>query len=196
MVILPLPSLEALLPPMPAVPPAPPVTVRLTNYVDAWQQGEHATTPRMAQTLSDHIYDLVALIFGAGGDTAEQASQRGGRAARLALIRREIDRGFGDPDFSLPVLAHLVGVSPRYVQILLEEVDSSFVKEVTERRLQRALELLQSPRRRHLSVLEIAYECGFGTVAHFHRLFRRRYDATPGHFGRSKTADSANLVSG
>jgi AraC-like DNA-binding protein len=120
--------------------------------------------------------DLLVLPLGAEGE----AAQGGGRAARLAHIRREIDRGFAEPGFALPVLAQRVGASPRHVQRLLDSEGTSFVTEVTERRLRRAMELLRSPQHRHLSVLDIAYECGFGTVTHFHRLFRSHCNATPG----------------
>jgi AraC-like DNA-binding protein len=152
----------------------------LTSYVEVWQQGELATTPELARVFASHIHDLFALVVGAGAGAAEMAAQGGGRAARLALVRPQIDNGVADPDFSLPVLARRIGASPRYVQMLLEEADSSFVKEVTDRRLQRARDLLCSLRHRHLCVIDIACECGFSSVAHFHRLFRRRYDATPG----------------
>jgi AraC-like DNA-binding protein len=96
------------------------------------------------------------------------------------MIAGEIDRNFHDSDFSLPALAKRIGVGPRYVQMLLAEADSSFVKEVTRRRLERAHALLRSPRHRHLSILDIAYECGFNTKTNFNQMFRRCYSATPG----------------
>jgi AraC-like DNA-binding protein len=96
------------------------------------------------------------------------------------MIAGEIDRNFHDPDFSLPALARRVGIGPRYAQMLLAEGDSSFVREVTRRRLQRAHTLLRSPRHRHLSILDIAYECGFNTKTNFNQMFRRCYSATPG----------------
>jgi len=156
----------------------------LTGYLGAWQQGELAGTPEMQQVLANHMHDLFALVAGASGDAAEMAAGRGGRAARLAMIRREIRHGALDPGFSLPTLAQRVGVSSRYVQMLLEEEGSSFVRKVTEQRLKRARNLLQSPRHRHLSIIEIALECGFATMAHFHRLFHHRYHATPGDLRR------------
>lgn len=152
----------------------------IMSYVEAWHQGELAVTPELRRIFAGHMHDLIALAVGASGDAAATAAQRGGRAARLALIRREIDKGFADPDFSLTALARRVGVSPRYVQMLLAETASSFVDEVIDRRLKRAHDLLQSPRHSHLSITDIAYECGFTTVAHFHRLFRRRFSTTPG----------------
>jgi AraC-like DNA-binding protein len=98
-------------------------------------------------------------MFGAQGDAAEQATQGGARAARLAQIHHEIQRSALGPNFSLPELALRIGVSPRYVQ---------------------ALRLLQSPRHRHLPIAEIAYQCGFPSVKYFHRVFRARFGATPG----------------
>jgi AraC-like DNA-binding protein len=162
------------------IPRANPALRLLTNYVEGWQHGELATTPELCRTFSGHVNDLIALMFGARGEVAAMAAQGGGRAARLALIRREIDNGFAAPDFSLATLVRRVGTSPRSVQRLLAEQDSSFIDEVNNRRLQQAFYLLQSPRCKHLSIIDIACECGFVTTAHFHRRFRRRYDATPG----------------
>jgi AraC-like DNA-binding protein len=122
----------------------------------------------------------MALMFGAKGDAAEQAAQGGARAARLAQIQHEIQRGALDPDFSLPALARRIGVSARYVQQLLEQGNSSFVREILERRLTLAHEMLRSPRHRHQSIAEIAQACGFGTDTHFYRQFRRRFGVTPG----------------
>jgi AraC-like DNA-binding protein len=161
----------------------------LTGYLDTWQQGEFATTPQMQQALSDHIYDLMALMFGARGDAAEQAAQGGLRAARLAEVRREIERSALDPNFSLPALAGRIGVTPRYIQKLLADAETSFVTEMTEQRLSRALRLLQSSRHRHKSIAEIAYACGFPGVKHFHGVFRARYGVTPGDV-RAKVKDA------
>ncbi|MDR1968309.1 MAG: hypothetical protein LBQ32_06400, partial [Burkholderiaceae bacterium] len=93
----------------------------LTNYAEAWQQDELPATPELRQMFVSHMHDLFALVAGASGDAAELAAQHGGRAARLAQIRHEIKQSALDPDFSLPALAQRVGVTPRYVQMLLEE---------------------------------------------------------------------------
>jgi AraC-like DNA-binding protein len=152
----------------------------LTDYLNLWRYGERAATPEMQQTLSNHIYDLMALMFGAKGDAAEQAAQGGARAARLAQIRREIQNNALNPYFSLPALALRIGVTPRYVQQLLAQDNSSFVREMIERRMNLAHAMLRSPRHRHQSIAEIAQACGFGTDTHFYRQFRRRFGVTPG----------------
>ena len=62
----------------------------------------------------------------------------------MLAIRREVDRRFADPEFSLPALAGQPGITPRYVQSLLAEHDTSFIDEVIRRRLERAREMLGS----------------------------------------------------
>jgi len=54
---------------------------------------------------------------------------RGLRAGRSATIMRELDRSFMDSGFSLAVLARRLAVTPRYVQALLAEVETSFTDE-------------------------------------------------------------------
>ncbi|MDR2858269.1 MAG: AraC family transcriptional regulator [Novosphingobium sp.] len=162
------------------IPAGMPALRLLKSYVAGWQGGEQAATPGMARLFSNHVYDIVALILGASGDIAAQAGQGGLRAARLAAIRREIERSALDPAFSLAALALRIGVTPRYVQKLLTGEGTAFIREVADRRLEQALRLLQSPRHRSLSIAEIAYMCGFPNVKHFHGVFRSRYGATPG----------------
>jgi AraC-like DNA-binding protein len=154
----------------------------LTSYMETeiWQRGELCVTPELSETFAGHLRDLVALVFNAKGEVAEQARQGGLRAARLAEIRREIKRSALDPDFSLPELALRIGVTPRYVQMLMKEQGSSFIKEITECRLERARRLLRSPQWQRISIAEIAHQCGFASVEHFHRLFRSHAGVTPG----------------
>jgi AraC-like DNA-binding protein len=64
-------------------------------------------------------------------------------------------------------------------QRLLAENQTSFVDEVVRRRLRRARDMLASPRYAHMSIIAIAHDCGFSTVSHFHRVFRRHFGTTP-----------------
>jgi AraC-like DNA-binding protein len=152
----------------------------LLGYVGTVQDRHMLATTELQRLVVGHVYDLAALAIGASRDAFETAKGRGLRAARLVMIQREIDRSFTDPAFSLASLAHHAGVSPRYVQMLLAEAETSFADEVTERRTRRARDMLASPRHAHRKVINIAFECGFSTVSHFHRIFRRRFGRTPG----------------
>jgi AraC-like DNA-binding protein len=175
---LPVPAIEDRL--VERIPQGTPALRLLTGYIQNWQYSELATTPDMRQTFSDHLHDLMALLFSARGDAARQAQQRGGREALRAMVMREIGRNYLDPDFSLPVLAQRIGISPRYIQMLLAQTDTSFLREVLLRRLERARTLLEAPAHQHRSVIDIVYDCGFSSAGNFYKLFRRTYGVTPG----------------
>jgi AraC-like DNA-binding protein len=152
----------------------------LMGLIHSWQHGELAGTLKMQQTFSDHLYDLIALLFGARGEAAEQAQQRGLSAAHLTQIEREIHRHALDPAFSLPMLAQCLGVPVSHVQKLLAGQGTSFTRQLTHERLHLARHLLRSPAHTHLPIVDIAYQCGFNTLEHFHRTFRAHFGAMAG----------------
>jgi AraC-like DNA-binding protein len=144
--------------------------------------------PALNELIGMTLLDLVVLALGASGDSGEIAEERGLGAARRRAIQRELDRSAMDPAFSLTALACRLGLTPRYVQALLAAAETSFTDELTRRRLVRARDMLASSRYAHLSVTEIGHECGFSTIAHFHRVFRRFFDTTPGRVRRTAGA--------
>lgn len=139
--------------------------------------------PDADAALSDHIdrtiVDLMALALGAGREARDLARTRGLRAARLRAIAAEIRAGCCDPGFSVGTVAARVGLSPRSVQDLLHETGRTFTDRVLELRLQRARALLGDPRYAGRRIIDVAFLSGFNEVAHFNRMFRRRFGASP-----------------
>jgi AraC-like DNA-binding protein len=123
--------------------------------------------------------DLAALALGATKDAAEIAQMRGLRAARVQEILALVKAGFASPSFSARDVAVAIGLSPRYVQDLLQETGRSFTERVLELRLQKALAMLTDRRHDRLRISEIAYACGFGEVSYFNQVFRRRFGLSP-----------------
>jgi AraC-like DNA-binding protein len=132
--------------------------------------------PQLNRLVANHVYDLMALVIGATRDGAEQARQRGVRAARLQVIRQDLLR---DPDLTIRDVAIRQGVSPRYVQMLFEEAGTTFTDAVLELRLGAALRMLSSPRFSDWSVTSIAFEAGFGDLSYFNRRFKQKFARTP-----------------
>ena len=128
-------------------------------YIDILLDQPDGGDPPMMQLASQHVTDLIAAAVDIGGAIHEQRSQ-GLRMGR-PIIRRELDRAFREPSFSLTVLAGRLAVTPRYVQALLAEAGTSFIDELTARRLGLAHDMLASLRCAHMNVAEVAYECGF-----------------------------------
>jgi AraC-like DNA-binding protein len=151
----------------------------LLGYVGAAFDIDFSGDERARAVYEAHILDLIALALGIEGDECVQAEARGGRAARRAAILRAIERRSGDPALTAVTVAASLGVTPRYVHLLLEETGRSFTHHLLEQRLARAAALLRDPDRSDRRVTDIAADTGFGDLSYFGRTFRHRYGVTP-----------------
>jgi AraC-like DNA-binding protein len=128
------------------------------------------------------ILGLAALALGEGRDAARIAGMGGLRSVRVQDLLVEIRAGFADPAFSPAKVALKLGLSPRYLQDLLQETGLGFTERVLELRLQKACAMLADPSYNGRKVSEIAYACGFNEASYFNRCFRRRFGASPTQF--------------
>jgi len=137
----------------------------------------------------EHLVDLIALALGAQGEARRLAEERGIRAARRAAVLGAIEGRSSDPGLSATAVAATLGVTARYVHLLLEETGFSFTHHLLQRRLETAAALLRDPHWRHRKIAAVAAEAGFADLSYFNRSFRRRFGATP-----SDIRESANGV--
>ncbi len=104
-----------------------------------------------------------------------------GRAAeRTALrtdIRRYVREHLHDSDLGPAKIAQAFAMSVRALHALFEDGDASVAVMVRNERLQRCLEDLQQ--RNGGSITDIAFRWGFCDAAHFSRVFKRKFGATP-----------------
>lgn len=111
------------------------------------------------------------------GPTARRCDSAGRAAFRSALD--ELTRAPLD-DVSLVSFARRVGLSERQVSRLFrEELGKTFSAHMAELRLERARRLL---RETDQSILDVAGETGWRSLAHFNAVFRRRVGLTPRAF--------------
>jgi AraC-like DNA-binding protein len=101
------------------------------------------------------------------------------RAATLARAHQHIEQNLWDPDLSPAGVARAVFVSPRYLQALFHEQQTSVARFVMKRRLDRAHHDLADPRLAHLPVGDIAARLGFRRPSHFASAFRTRFGLSP-----------------
>src|SRR5262249_51189262 len=105
--------------------------------------------------------------------------QGGGlRAARLAAIKRDIARNLDRSDLSVSGVAARHGCTEREVQRMFEMEGTTFTNHVLARRLARAHGMLTDPGR-DAKISAVAYDCGFGDISYFNRVFRRSYGVAP-----------------
>jgi acetamidase/formamidase/AraC-like DNA-binding protein len=104
------------------------------------------------------------------------------QAAIFSRVCRYIESNLGDPDLSVNMLALEERVSPRYVQKLFEAAGQNFSTYLRSRRLERCRAELVDPLYDKISVSDICFRWGFNDPAHFSRVFRERYGASPRTF--------------
>jgi AraC-like DNA-binding protein len=150
----------------------------LRAYVNSLDSDNALETPALRHLVVAHIHDLLLLAVSGMESATEQAIGRGLKAARLRQIKAHIVRELTS-DLSIHAVAVAHHLTERYVQRLFEDEGTTFSTFVSQQRLARAYRMLQDMRHVGRSVSAIAYECGFGDVTHFNRMFRRLYDLTP-----------------
>jgi len=135
-------------------------------------QGEEYPLPR--PLIAEQLGALLALAIGSN----EAPPTR--RSAHLTReILQKIEKQFADPELAPEQVAQELGISKRYLQTLLANSGTSFVRELNAARLDRASQFLVDPCLKALSIGDIAFRCGFLDPAYFARQFRQRFDATP-----------------
>jgi AraC-like DNA-binding protein len=100
-------------------------------------------------------------------------------AAWVVAILRLIETHSGDTGLNAIKVAGLLGVTPRYVHLLLRPTGKSFTRHLLETRLQKAAALLRDPHWHERRIADVAAEAGFSDLSYFSRAFRRRFGATP-----------------
>jgi AraC-like DNA-binding protein len=128
-----------------------------------------------AQAMVDAMARLVAVAAGAA------APAHGGvlRQARLDQAQAYIERHLGNPGLTPAGCARAIGISVRALHMAFEPSGESFSQRLQRRRLERCHALLNSAAAAGRPVSDIAFSCGFGSLAGFYRAFNRAFGASP-----------------
>lgn len=122
---------------------------------------------------------LAILAYGlnvALSGSEESSSAMGSTDPRIARAIDYIEAHLGD-DLSIATIASVAAMSPSWFQSAFRAATGRPVfTYVRERRLERARHLLTD---RHLSLSQIAFNCGFSSHSHMSQLFRARYGSSP-----------------
>lgn len=146
-----------------------------SDLTETPDDGEPAATAALVQALAQ-LTLVERGVIQAGGRLAQHAL----RVGRLSLARRLIARNLAQAMMSPSFVADLLGISVRHLHVLFETTDTSFSQTVTTLRVEQSCRLLrQAP---HLTIAEIAFACGFDSLATFYRAFRAVQRLTPGDF--------------
>jgi two-component system response regulator YesN len=102
--------------------------------------------------------------------------------AMILKARSYMDAHYADPDLSLNEVAKEIALSPTYFSVVFSRtVGESFVEYLTNIRIRKAIELLQTT---SLAAGEIAYRVGYQNPRYFYAVFRKVVGRPPKDFRR------------
>jgi AraC family transcriptional regulator, positive regulator of tynA and feaB len=144
----------------------------LVRYMNALA-AEPVLEPTSAVAAANAALELLRGVIEPTVPTSRTAT----RSAMRAEIRRYVRTHLQDPRLGPASIARAYAMSVRALHALFEDASTSVAGLVRSERLARCLEDLQ--RANGGSVTEIAFRWGFCDAAHFSRVFKREYGATP-----------------
>ena len=134
--------------------------------------------PATATRLLDQALDLIAMAI------AERMHERSPdqsfhRSALLYRLKNYILTHLRDPELSMVRAAAAIGISPRYASDLMAAEQISFRSYIQAQRLERCRRDLSDPALMARHIGDIAFAWGFNDLAHFSRIFKQRFGASP-----------------
>jgi AraC-like DNA-binding protein len=151
----------------------------LLSYFRALNEHGALVTPELRELVVRHVHDLIATLVRPVELTFDVAETNGVNAARLGAIKTYMQEHAADPQLTLERVAARHRLSPRQTQRLFEADGTFFTQFLLQTRLAKAYATLIDSRARGRLISEIAFDCGFGDVSSFNRVFRKRYGAAP-----------------
>jgi AraC-like DNA-binding protein len=145
----------------------------LVRYINALAQELPQLEPAASAAAANAALELLRAAVEPGLPTGRAAT----RAAMRAEVGRYVRTHLQDPGLGPAPIARAYAMSVRALHALFEDVDASVAGLVRRERLARCLEDLRRPNGG--SVTDIAFRWGFCDAAHFSRVFKREFSATP-----------------
>jgi len=160
-----------------------PMLKLLHPYVrSVWRHAEAAGD--LPEAAENNVVALVAALAAKADQAVRRARRPALIAARVAAMREVIGRRAAEPDLGMAAVAAEIGLSERSGHLMFAAAGLVFSECVTEARL----EAIQTWFRdgRPGPIIDLAFAAGFGDIANFNRVFRRRFGKTPTEMRRSE----------
>jgi AraC-like DNA-binding protein len=147
-------------------------------------------SPHVGEMVAETLTDLLERCT----ESRKEPQRFKSSAASLRRIKRYLDRNVGNVDIDVDTVANAMGVSKRYLFKLFERDGSSVMRYLLQQRLATAKRILAT-NDVGLRITDIAERCGFSSVAHFSRAFKKQYGTSPTEHQRGGALDMNNASS-
>ena len=116
-------------------------------------------------------------------------------SGKLHLALKEImrkDAPYRKSDLSIDDLASRLAVHPNYLsQVINQKEDKNFYDFVNTYRIEEFKRLIAMPKNQHLTLLALAFDCGFNSKSSFNRYFKKATGQTPSQYFTTLTQNQA-----
>lgn len=121
---------------------------------------------------------LDALVMALATTRPQRYELSRSRSFTLHQIKSFVERHLTDPNLTPDLIAQAVKCTPRYINMLFQDENTSLMRYVLARRLNHCYDALAN---NHQSqrISDIAFKWGFNDLSHFSRAFKQAFDATP-----------------
>ena len=149
----------------------------LQSFLGSMAREIHRLDPAQLGTLTGHAVGLIATTLAdSRGDDGALSRHRG---ATLTRVKAFVEQHLDDPQLDAARIAAELRLSPRYLNKLFEAEQTSLMRHVWRRRLERCRADLLDAAHAGARVGDIALRWGFNDLSHFSRAFRERFGHSP-----------------
>lgn len=134
--------------------------------------------------LCDTFLDLITLALSGPAEDRPQMSNV--RLVQLYRVQRYIEDRLSDGALSPVTIAAVHRITVRYLNMLFAAADTSVVRWIWQRRLEKCERDLTDARHAGRTISEIAYSWGFNDLTHFSRAFKARYNMSPKDYRQAR----------
>jgi AraC-like DNA-binding protein len=150
----------------------------VSSYIAQLPLHEGSLSPQAKEIVEQQVLDLLAVAF-AKLTSGESPRLSSARSLVRTMIGSAIETRLTDLQLEPETIAAAVGVSVRYANSVLAQENTSIMRLLWFRRLERCRKALKDPSQARRMVSEIAYSCGFSDMTHFGRKFKATYGSSP-----------------
>ncbi|WP_020166586.1 MULTISPECIES: helix-turn-helix domain-containing protein [Methylotenera] len=136
--------------------------------------------------LSEQSLDLFTLSLASLNSQSYSLSRS--RSAALHSIKDFVERHLSDPILDTAMVVAGTGFSARYINDLLNDYNTSLMRYILQRRLERCSKDLLHLLHTNHNISEIALNWGFNDLSHFSRTFKQKYGCTPNQYRHDYSA--------
>ena len=112
-------------------------------------------------------------------------NEEAGQLHRNLIEYMKVEKPYLDSDLSLPKLVEQFGVHPNYLsQVINEREHKNFYDYVNTYRVEEFKRLISDPQKRNLTILALAFECGFKSKSAFNKCFKKMTGQTPSEYAK------------